>query len=130
MATIEDAVGARLAAASGLTSLTSTRIYALHLPQRPTLPAVTFRKVSGVRVHAMSADPGVAHPRFQVDSWGKTYEAAKDVQVQVNTALSRWRGTQSGVTILASFLENEIDIYEDETGDYHAISDFVIWHRE
>ena len=91
---------------------------------------MTFRKVSGVRIHAMSSDPGVAHPRFQVDSWGKTYEASKDVQVQVNAALSRWTGTQSGVTILASFLENEIDVYEDETGDYHAISDFVIWHRE
>lgn len=130
MATVEDAVGARLAATSGVTDLTSTRIYAMHLPQRPTLPAVTYRKLSGPRIHAMSADPGVAHPRFQLDAWGKTYEAAKDLQAAVNAALSRWRGTQSGVTILASFLKNELDIYEDESGDYHAISDFVIWHRE
>jgi hypothetical protein len=130
VATIEDAIGAKLAATSGVTDLTSTRIYAMHLPQRPTLPAITYRKISGVRIHAMSADPGVAHPRFQVDSWGKTYESAKDVEVQVRAALSRWRGDQSGVTILASFVENEIDLFEDETGDYRIITDFVIWHRE
>lgn len=133
MAELEEALLSRLANYGGLSALVVARIYPMILPQKPTLPAVTYQRIDGERESGMTQEHGMAHPRMQVDCWAATYSAAKAVATQVRGALQRWSGTVAGVTVLDSFLESDRDLYEPGTGgqDIFRVSlDFLIWHRE
>lgn len=130
---IEEALYTYLSSHTGLTVLVSNRIYPVVMPQGTTLPAVTFSKVSGPRVHAMNRDAGLAHPRFQVSCWGATYKQAKDVAAQVRAALQDFKGTMGGaggVVVSGVFIQDENDLYEPGTHVYHIALDFIIWHEE
>ncbi len=63
-----DIVRMRLAALTAVTALVSTRIYALSLPQTPTLPAIRVALVPGVpeSMH-LRGRTGVVVERVQVD---------------------------------------------------------------
>ncbi len=130
MAVVEEAIYSRLSTHAGVSALVGSRIYPSLMPQNVTLPALTYIKVAGPRVSAMSIDTGVARPRFQVSCWSQTYSQAKALAAQVRAALQRWRGTESGVVIQASFMENEIDLYDNETELHHVALDFEISHEE
>jgi hypothetical protein len=130
---IEEALFSYLSGHAGLTALVANRIYPLVMPQGTTLPAVTFSKVSGPRVHAMQQDAGLAYPRFQVSCWGATYKQAKEVAGQVRAALQDFKGTMGGpggVVVSGVFIQDENDLYEPNTQIYHVALDFVIWHLE
>src|SRR3990167_8769767 len=59
-----------------------TRIYPLVLPQKPTLPAITFQRVSNVRVNSFDAGGGIDNPLLQVDSWAATRKAARELAME------------------------------------------------
>ena len=133
MATIETAVGAKLAATSGVTDIVGSspaRIFAGHLPDDEILESITFEKIGAEREHSFGSDPGVAAAQFEVVSYAAKKEEAKTLAVAVHAALSRWSGSQSGVTILESFLEDERDEFDEGTLMHMVTSDFTIWHRE
>ena len=130
MAELEQAIDSRLRNYAGLKALVGTRIYPLKLKQRATMPAVTYQRISGPRISAMGADPGVASPRVQIDCWGGTYASSKAVATQVRGALQRYRGTVAAVEILAVFIESDLDIFEPDAELYRVSTDYVFWHRE
>jgi len=122
-----------LSSYAGLSALVSSRIHPVIVPQEGILPAVTYHKVSGQRVHTFQADPGVAQPRFRISSWASGYSEAKDVADQIRNALQDFSGVMGGtggVPVPSVRLENERDKYECETGRYHVDVDFTIFHEE
>ena len=132
---IEEALYTYLSTHAGLSALVSTRVYPVVMPQGCTLPAVTYQKIDGPRVHAMGSDAGLAHPRFQVSCWGSTYKSTKDVAAQVRAALQDYTGTMGGaggVSVGGVFLDDENDLFDDAagTGVYHVALDFIVWHTE
>lgn len=136
MADIEQAVKTRLTGFAGLAALVSTRVTPMALDQElRDLPAfldsVTFQKISALRLHSYGADPGVVTARFQIDSWGNTYNKAKAVAVQVRAALANQYGvTWSSVVIQNCRIDNEIDDMDTETEIYRVIQDFSITYEE
>ena len=130
MALLEQALVHALRDFTGLTDLVSTRIYPMMVPQGAALPAVTYRRVSGERVHAMVDDPGLAYPRMQVDAWGSTYASAKAVAAQVIACLQRWRGVVETVTVQDTYFSGDMDIYDPETERWQVSMDFIMWHLE
>ena len=127
---IETALYTQLSGYAGLTDLVSTRIYPLILPQDCSLPAVTYFRVSGPRIHAMGSDTGNAMPRFQISCWASTYSSVKAVATQVRAALSRLQDTVDSVVIEDIFIENEMDVYDPDVETYHTSLDFIVMHRE
>ena len=127
---VDTVLGARLAGFAGLVALVGTKIYAPSLPQGDHLPAVTYRLVDGTREQGMTADHGMAHPRFQVDCWAETYAAVKAIADQVRLALERWSDGTTAPVILDCFSAGERDLPEPEAGLQRISMDFVIWHRE
>lgn len=128
---IEKAVASRLSAYSGLTALVpSARITPQPLPQASTVPAVTYARVSTTRQSAMGSDTGDATARVQIDCWADTLLSALNVSEQVRAALQRWNGSAGGVTVTASFLANQITMYEDETLKHRVMQDYMMWFRE
>lgn len=127
---LEAALYTRLTAHAGTSAIVSTRVYPNVLPQRATLPAVTYRRISTNRPPAMGADSGVAEVRMQVDSWADSYSGVKALQAQVRSALQRYNATVGSEVILDAFIVNEMDLYEPEKNVHRVLTDFTIWHRE
>lgn len=95
MAILEEGLLAYLSTYSGLTSLISTRVFPMIIPQAATLPCVTYQRVSTPR--ELSHDSSgianeLAHPRFQFDAWATTLSSAKAINEQIRAALNGRRG--------------------------------------
>lgn len=120
--TIETDLYSRLSTFAGLVALVGTRSYPLLLPQNPTLPAITFQKISNVREQAHSGDSSLQHPRYQFSCWAETYAEAWAVAEQIRLALQGITSAGGG------FYENAVDLYDPETGWYHVPVDITIWH--
>lgn len=131
---------ARLKAVSAVTDIvgsgSSARIYAMHLPQKPTLEAVVFQKISTPEVvHAFGADPGLVEERWQVSSWGNTFAEAKTLAAAVKTALSRYSGTSDSTVFQGIFHDGGADFDEEPINEnsarvYRSQHDYLIWYEE
>lgn len=131
MADIEDAIYTTLSTHAGLSALVSTRIYRVKLPQNPTLPAVTFTRISKVPEHAMGSDPTTKHSRWQFSCWATTQSGTVAVAKQVEAAMSRKRATVESVVIQDVLLENTgPDLYEDDTKSHQLPVDLMIHYEE
>lgn len=122
---IEEELFTRLSTYPGLVPLVGTRVYPMQLPQTPTLPALTYWRVSGVRGHSHDGPSGLAEPRFQASVWAETYAGARAVATQVRLALDAWQPT-GGVALLL----NEVDMVDVATGWHHSALDFRVEHTE
>jgi len=125
---IDEVLAARLAGFSGLTDLVADRIYAMVLPQAPVYPAVTYQLISSVRDSAMGTDTGNVTTNFQISIWNDSgFAAAKAVKEQVRACLQRWG---DGDTVITTFIENEVDLYQPEVRIWHIVVDIRIHHTE
>ncbi len=137
--TIDGAVLGRLKAVTAVTDIVgagaSARIYAKHLPQDPTLEAITFAQISAERIHAFGRDPGQVRARFQVDAWANSWEESRDLADAIRgdgagSAFSRFRGTVDTTVIDDILLDNEIATFEDISGSYRTTQDYFLWYQE
>lgn len=103
----------------------SSRIYPLVLPQSPTLPALTFQRISNARVNSFDAGGGIDNPRIQVDCWATTRKAARELAKEVKRVVEN-----SGA--LNAWLISDAEFYEDEVEPrlYRVSMDFSIWLSE
>jgi len=129
-AELEEVLVAYLGSYEGLASLVSLRIYPLILPQGPTYPSVTYQRIDGPREHCMSEEAGIAYPRIQIDSWGKTKASVKAVATQVREALQRWNDATTNPVILDCVLDNDESSYEPDVAIHRVRQDWIIWYRE
>lgn len=130
---LEEALYHRLANFSGLASLVSTRIYPMRLPPAAVFPAVTYQRVSGVRVQSLGGPTGLAAPRFQISVWASSYSSAKAVATQVRLALDGFQGNMGAspyINVSGITLENDLEMIDPDTQLFHIPSDFTIWHQE
>jgi len=129
----EESIYNRLKGHAGLSALVSTRIYPMERPQGTPLPAVTFERVSGVPVHAMSADANYMTSRYQINSYADDLLEAKTVAYQTEKALSRWSSTTGAVEILETFVDNIYNVSEElggsDVGVHHVALDILMVHR-
>lgn len=130
MAVVEEALTARLEGSTSVTSLASTRVYPMHLPQDPKLPAITYDLVSNVRESFMTADDGQVTARMQVTSWAKDPKAASGLSEGVRATTQRWAGTSTGVVVDEIFIENEFSFYDDDTSTYAHSLDLIVHYQE
>lgn len=126
---IEAALRAHLVADAGLAPLVGQRIYPQQLPQKPALPAVTYRRVSTVPTQHRD-NPYARHrrARYQFDCWAGDY----DTTLSVKAALAVAMGTlaqASNPRIDVALQQDDRDIVDDSTGRWRASLDYFIWHE-
>lgn len=130
-----EALYSQLSGTSDLTALVSMRIYPGVAAQCASLPYIIFSQVSNAAHHAMSNDPNIQSPRWQISTWAETYSGVRAIAKQVKAALQDYTGTMGGsggVEVQRVFFENEID-YTDLDPETKAIThsvaqDYIIWH--
>lgn len=126
---LETELRARLVADGTVAGLVGTRIYALILPQDPTLPAVTYQRISGPRLQSLDGAAGRGMARIQIDSWAGEYLDAQAVAAAIRGSLNGFIGDLATLDVVCR-LDNERDLYEDEARLYRVTQDYTVNHSE
>lgn len=131
MADIGEAIYSRLNGDATVSGLVGTRIYPYTPEDPPARPYITYHLISMLpRPHAMGSDPALVMDRYQVDLWAETYSQLITLDDAVMAVLSRWRGTEAGVTVQDSLHVNRRDFFESETRYFRRSNDFEISWEE
>jgi hypothetical protein len=128
---LDTAIKARLDGFDALKALVSTRNYAVTLPQSTKLPATTWSVISEQPLHAMSADGAYREARVQVDSWALSHTKCLAVDLEVQAALSRFRGTSGGTVVQDVIEEGVTELFHGEVneGVYQRSRDFRVFYE-
>jgi hypothetical protein len=146
--TVIEAVRTRLLQIDALTALVGTRIYALKLPQSPTLPAMRLQQIGREELTHLRGSTGIYRARVQVDavteeaSGGDPYEEAHAVSDAAHgdgfdcenaSGLNGWRGdigspafTITGVLPVPSGGPREM-VDPDELNQVKVMHDYFVW---
>lgn len=131
----EKVIRDRLNSHAGVNALVAGRIYPLLLPQEPTYPAITYRRVASSRIQSVHSDPGMARVQIQVTCWALSYDSVRSVTEQVRLALERYGTavtgtTLSGLTVYDIYMGSEADSYEPEIDAFASSVDYTVIHAE
>lgn len=106
------------------------RIYPDILPQKPTLPAVTYQKISTVRLYHMQGEDGLPAVRVQIDAWADTKSDAETIADQIRNYIGGFVGSSGGTDFRGIFFDTERSLYESEPKIYRSSQDFIVWYRD
>ena len=111
-------ISAILNAASGVTSITSTRFYPVMIAQNAALPAIAYSCTYA------PADPNKTQKetaylcKATISCWSDSYTQCEDMDLAVNNALNFVEGTTAGVTVTGcEYQGSEDGISEDGAND-------------
>ena len=133
MAVLEEGIAAYLIADATIGAVVDNRIYPMMMPQKVTLPCLTYQRISTPRIvtHDSSGATGdLTSPRFQFDAWGVTQKETKAISDALRTVLHGKTGAMGGVTIRAALAENEAPEFDPDSELYRSRSDYIIWIEE
>lgn len=88
-----------LTAASGVTSLVSTRIYPDMATQQAAYPFIVYSVTNTLPTDSKDGPSGLDEVEFSVLCYSNTYTQAQDIASAVRTALDRTSGSYSGITV-------------------------------
>jgi hypothetical protein len=138
---IETAIRERLLANPAVAALVGTRVYTGTMPQLPTLPLITLKKVDKLSGLTLSDAVGPNTLRLQVDCWAKDGNGtagADNVRALAdavngsddqasNGPLHGYGGTVAGQTIkLLRLLVERSTEYESDTKLYRVSADYAV----
>jgi len=106
----------------GVGALVSTRVYPLTLPQTPTLPAVTYQRISN---SPQNGSTDLRGTRWQVSCWATTHVGAEALAAAVKTLFEEYSDEDQTPGIKMGQVVNELDDYEPETEQYRVIVDVI-----
>jgi hypothetical protein len=125
MSNIEELIYTAVTGNAGIAALVSTRVYPMMLPQEPTLPAITYQRISTPRVTAHDGGTGLEYPRFQFDVYAATYAGARAL---AKLLVALFNAKKSAVTTgTVTFVESDRDNYDPDTGVFRRMVDVVLW---
>lgn len=138
--TIGAALRAHLLADTAIAAIVAARVYPLRLPQPKAgvvnLPAIVIQRISGFRFKHLRGADALARPRYQVDCWAQTHDAATAlgslVRQRLNGFAGEWTDDESPETTVrvVVLLENEQDLFEEDIlgGLCRHSADYFIFH--
>lgn len=131
MAEIGEVIVDKLTGHAGLSALIGTRVYPAQLPQRPTLPAVTFFRVSTQHVQhrGNGGYSALRRPRYQFDCWAETIKQARQVAEALHDCFATFPQASSP-RVEVALAANDFEDYEPEPARWRVIVDAFIWYVE
>lgn len=116
---------------ANLTSLVSTRINPLRIPQESAFPAISYNLVSVIASPTNTSHSRTDFARVQVNSFGTSFSDAIECAAQVRAAFeaATYPATFNNVYCQAIEFDSEIHLTDDEAGFagiYQVSQDFII----
>jgi hypothetical protein len=136
--TLTAAIRTRLLAQSALTALVGTRVYALVIPQQPTLPAIRLQQIGRDEPMHLRGPVTVFRARLQVDAIAYSKETADAVDAAIDgdglgpdaTGLKGWTGEiGSPPFAVKAILPADVrEMYHpEELKQYRISRDYFVW---
>lgn len=124
-----------LSGKSAISTLVSTRIYPLKLPEKPTLPAITYHCYAVESEYNLAGVAGWATSKWQIDIWASTETNALAIGEAVRANLQAYSGTIGGCVCHVALLDNQQWLYEapqssDDLAIYHIAHQYRIIYPE
>jgi len=114
---------------TAITDILGSRIYYQKLLQDPTLPALTYSRISTVRNRSHSGDSSLTRARIQYSCWGATPDDVEDLADAIESEMKSFSGTAGSTTVYASIVENRISLLDEESKYYHVPLDLMIQYN-
>ena len=135
MAHLDEAILALLLANSAITDIVGQRIYPIRAPDNPTLPMLTYQRVSNIKEHCVSKEKATfTETLFQIDCWVKQetkISGLRTLATAIRDVLNDYRGVTSGIDIQAILSDNEFDQpWDDALKIFGVTQRYRIFHRE
>lgn len=134
MKDIRKALRAYLLADAGIATLVSDRVYFIKMKQGNVDPCIVFSRISGAGVYHHGGDSGLAMPRYQIDAWSKTGDAATTLANLIKDRLSGYRGVMgsggAAVTVQGAFMLDEREDFDDTVQMSRMSRDYAIDYEE
>jgi hypothetical protein len=124
MADAETNINTILTADAEVKRIVNTRIYPLVMPQDPTLPAVTYQRMSNNPVNHLRGASGLMNPHVIINLWGMNYHDVKDLAYAVRKAMD------AAIATMPTVLTNEIDGFEPDVNLFVISQDYSCWNSE
>lgn len=116
---------------SGIASAVgSSRIYPVLLPQGQRNASLVYTRASGIGDHTMTGASGLARPRFQIDAWAATADAAQSLADLVKARIDGYSGIMGSVEVQGVFCDMEREGYDDDVQLFFVGRDYFIWFAE
>ena len=115
MSLIEETIHARLIQSATLSGLLGNRVHPLVLPEKATLPAVTYQRVSTIPTVQLDGSTAFLQARFQFRSWSRSFAEAKVIASGI-------RSTFSGTGDM--YESGSIDLYDPDSRLYSEVVDY------
>jgi len=134
--TIGAALRAHLLGDVQTAAMVGGRAYPLRLPQKTALPAIVLTRISETRVAHLRGADALARPRYQVDCWAATHDAATQLgalcRQRLNGFAGTWTDTDSPTTSVSVkiLIDGEQDLFDADIsgGSCRHSADYLIWH--
>lgn len=110
--------------------IVDNRVYPLFLPQGVNYPAISYSQASGPRDSDLCGPTGRARRRLTVNSWAKTHVQVWSLADALRRVINGYRGDMSGTFVGNVTMENEFDLYEEETKVFRVFQDYIISMHE
>lgn len=125
--TLEAAIASRLLGHAPLTALVENRIFAGVAPEGTKTPYVAFFRIAGAR-HSGTI---LRVPKYQFSCFATSYSEARAVAREIIRLFDAFSGVVAGVVINQASVENELDLFEKDTGLHHVPVDiqFNYWEE-
>ncbi len=139
--TIGAALRAHLLDDAAIVARVDARVYPLRLPQpKPApavnLPAITYQRISGFRFAHLRGAEALARPRYQVDCYAQTHDAAQAlgslVRQRLNGFSGNWSDEESPETVIhvVVLFDSEQDLFDPDIlgGSARHSADYFVFH--
>ena len=104
----------------------SGRIYPATLPEKPTLPAMTFTRISRVQEPTLDTS-GMQRVRIQFNFFGRTAYDAAECAAEVELFFNGFSAVLSdGTWLQNAWLITDSDTYEDVARERHVQADYYL----
>lgn len=124
---IRDALVAYLTAQASLSAV-GARIGPNPLPQKPTLPAITFSGISAKPDQALAFPSSLTREGFQFDVWAADQVTCDQVTDALVALLHGARNQFGMVFVQKAWVTNILEFYEPVTGYYRRAIDVAFWY--
>jgi hypothetical protein len=111
---------AALEAAGPVTTIASTRLYAIRRPEGEKGAAVVISRIGSEPVNSLGGYSGKDYARLEVTSYASTLLQAKQLAAAVRAAINA-AGT------LRALCTNEFDDQDTETREFLVVQEFNAW---
>ena len=117
---IESLIFTALTTNANIKRMVTRRVYPIVLPQNCDFPAISYQRVTGVRVNDLSGYSNLQNAHVQIDSWATSYNEVKELGAYIHT-------TMNGANTFKSLLISDSDGYDADAALYRLSMDFSAW---